>query len=862
MSLIPISLYKVIYSGSESSFVMNSRDDLSHFASSSSFWREGYNSLCLLFEVRLLQQTQPFPKMSSTTTTSNKTGMFQKRRRRRRRTMLAIATTALLAEAAGSLVVVVAGETALSETSSSSSSTSSSSNPTRTTTTRSYRFAVVPKRLNSPYWDAVRAGCEMRAQRLSSSRSGYDDNDNDDNDNDNDDDSNVTCLFTGPAEGGPDTEENQIRIVQELLTVNEDDPEHHNQIDGLALAVVESDSARRLIDQAMRQGIPVVTIDSDVIRNNDDDSTGNNRNTKHQQQRLAYIGTDNFALGMELGQVLLQIQPEGGTYAMVGAGSPNIQLRIEGVRAALSDSGWVEMAHVSSPSDCGGDPARAVQQMFGFVAAQASTDIDNDDSPLGAVIPVGAWPMLDAVAWRGFVDAHPHVLTVVADALQEQIDLMNMGYASALVGQLPFEMGSVAIDKLLEFRQKQEAGDDDLSSLYNGINDEFHTSFLNVINIPQDLPPLQTDMNYIGHLRILGYAMFAMIFFLSVGFFAFAVRYRNNDVIRKSQPFFLYMICLGIVLMGSAIIPLTIDDEYRSQQACDAACMSIPWLLSIGFVTTLSALFSKIWRVNLIFNNPHKFKRIKVEEKDVIVPFTILMTANIIVLLCWTLIAPLQFERKASSGTDNWNRVYKSYYGVCVSTSEGVGGSTAYVFPIILAAINLSTLILANIQAYRARKIKVEYSESHYMAMAMVCMLEALVIGVPIIALVRENPQVNFIVFTILIFVMCMAILLLIFVPKVVYTRQRVTGDHKKRTTSLQNAVVSGDRELVQDMSMRIEDLQTSGLTKGTSSSSGIIIPIGGGTSRRIREDNCRMKTDSEEQAREDLSGLNFTLED
>ena len=62
---------------------------------------------------------------------------------------------------------------------------------------KSYTIAVVPKRTNSPYWQVVRNGCEIRSKRLTKEL-GVD----------------VTCLFMGPPEGGPETEANQAKIVE------------------------------------------------------------------------------------------------------------------------------------------------------------------------------------------------------------------------------------------------------------------------------------------------------------------------------------------------------------------------------------------------------------------------------------------------------------------------------------------------------------------------------------------------------------------------------------------------------------------------------------------------------------------------
>jgi hypothetical protein len=107
-------------------------------------------------------------------------------------------------------------------------------------------------------------------------------------------------------------------------------------------------------------------------------------------------------------------------------------------------------------------------------------------------------------------------------------------------------------------------------------------------NPPSTLPEITVDMNYIGELRILGYTMCAIIMGSAAGFAVWTYRNRHERVIRASQPPFLIMICLGTFVLGSVIIPLSVDDEHYSQRGTDIACMSQPWLASMGFVVAFS----------------------------------------------------------------------------------------------------------------------------------------------------------------------------------------------------------------------------------------------------------------------------------
>jgi len=376
------------------------------------------------------------------------------------------------------------------------------------------------------------------------------------------------------------------------------------------------------------------------------------------------------------------------------------------------------------------------------------------------------------------MDKNAHMTMVASETLPVAIDLMNRGYVDGLVGQLPFEMGVLSVDSLLKIHKGQ-----DIEETVYG------TSFMEVLLFPLQLPELVVDMNYIGNLAILGYVLFGILVFLSLAFATWTFVNKDTRVVRASQPRFLGMICGVTLIMASTIIPLTIDDENYNERGTDIACMSVPWLMSIGFTTTFAALFSKTWRINKIFHNPSCFSRIKVTAVDVIGPYVVLMAINVIVLACWTAIAPLVFDRFYHEGTDSWNRQISSY-GFCHSQTDAKGGFIPYL--IILGVVNISVLILANVQAYQARSIQSEYSESKYISIIMASMLQASVIGIPVILLVWDSPQVLFVVLVCLISVICFAVLSFMFLPKILFLKEyRAEQLRKKEARMRQNANIS-----------------------------------------------------------------------
>lgn len=230
---------------------------------------------------------------------------------------------------------------------------------------------------------------------------------------------------------------------------------------------------------------------------------------------------------------------------------------------------------------------------------------------------------------------------------------------------------------------------------------------------------------------------------------------RSHRVVKMSQPLFLLIVCLGVFVLSSAIFPLGIDDSIATIKGCDMACASIPFLISMGFTFVFAALFSKLWRINQVFRAASRFQRVVIRERDVLRPFLLLMTLNIVLLLSWTLVDPLR-----------WHRVYTdelNSYGRCSAEGEAWKG-----FLSALALLNFCALILANVQAYRARSINDELSESKYIGLTTLSMFQIFVVGVPLLAIVYENPPAYFFVCTAIIFIVSSSILCLIFIPKVV----------------------------------------------------------------------------------------------
>ena len=602
-----------------------------------------------------------------------------------------------------------------------------------------FKFALVPKSIDNIFFDVSRDGCIDRAQALSASE----------------DFPEIECIYTGPTIENRDVYGvEQARMVDELIEGGE--------IDGLSISITYAETMRPMIKKAMERNIPVVTFDSD------DPESG----------RSSYIGTDNFFLGEQLGKVLKQIQPEGGTYAIVTNTSPNIVERELGVRSTLDKvtdsvpSVWKEVE--GPPLDMLGNNTYAIELMRELAQR---TDVT-------AIIPVMGGPMFLSDLWSDLVAEFPEVIFVVGDGLAVQLELMARAKVQGLVAQLPYEMGVISVDTLLTLSTLQVTGQSSTIPDFQG------TNVLEHVQVPLVLPELIVNQNHLGLLSILGFTLAGIVTCTGLGFVVWAIKKRNVRVVAVAQPPLLCMVSIGVIIMGTSLIPLSFDDssEDYTPRKGQIQCMSVPWLGFLGFTTAFAALFAKLHRINSMINSAatsmgetNRAKKSQVNTKDVVLPLVVLLSANAITLFVWTFVDPLKYTRVNAEGVDPWNRIIATY-GQCTMERP-------WPYVSVLGTLNIGVLIIAIVEAYRARKIASELAEAKHFGIALLSMLQVSLLGIPLMAVVRDDPQAYYLTLCLLVFIVCMVVLLVIFIPRIVHARQYENKSNTSQRKMISQAV-------------------------------------------------------------------------
>lgn len=293
-------------------------------------------------------------------------------------------------------------------------------------------FALVPKNMNNPFFDQARDGCK-KAEAESNGA--------------------FVCEYIGPGEHGGGDE--QVQIVMDLIA--------RGNVKGLGVSPSNAAAMSVAAEAAKEAGIPFITWDSDLL---------------DPSLRLAYIGTHNYEIGVNLAKLAMEIKPDGGSVCIQsgGAAAANHNERMQGIRDTLGgmsgttspgerltgQNGWTEADGCPLYTD--DDFPRAVQQFEDFMAANPDLD---------AFLPTGGFPQFVPDANRAAVEpymdkiASGELALVVADTLPVQIDQMKEGFSAGQVGQRPFQMGYEVMNA---FAKMAAGGEPPADPTYTGLD--------------------------------------------------------------------------------------------------------------------------------------------------------------------------------------------------------------------------------------------------------------------------------------------------------------------------------------------------------------------------------------------------------
>ena len=202
-----------------------------------------------------------------------------------------------------------------------------------------------------------------------------------------------------------------------------------SKVDGIGVSVIEAKAMVPVIDDAIKQGIPVITFDSD----------------SPDSKRLAYIGTNNFEAGRIAGQETVKLFPNGGKLvAFVGnMGAQNARDRYNGMVEAVKGH---KIEFLQPPFEDNKDKGKARKNVEDAITRYQGQGL----SGLVGLYSYNGPAIVSAVQAQGL---RAKMKIICFDGEPETLNNLGKGLVDVTVVQKPYEFGRLSI-KLLDTLKK------------------------------------------------------------------------------------------------------------------------------------------------------------------------------------------------------------------------------------------------------------------------------------------------------------------------------------------------------------------------------------------------------------------------
>ncbi|WP_196788474.1 sugar-binding protein [Burkholderia gladioli] len=224
----------------------------------------------------------------------------------------------------------------------------------------------------------------------------------------------------------------QVRIIEDLMA---------RHVDGIAISVNEPKSVESVIRQAQRNGIKVLTYDSDSPNSG----------------RSMYIGTSNVVAGATMAATMARAIGNSGEVAIITGqlGAVNLNERIAGIKQELAKYPGIRIVETQGTDD---DLARGVSVVETTLRAHPQL------KGIFGVSQVGGPAVAKVLATREFGAQKGKLEVLAFDDLPDTVKGVKDGLIQGIIVQRPVTMGRLAVEHLYAQIQGTEAGAKDIDT--------------------------------------------------------------------------------------------------------------------------------------------------------------------------------------------------------------------------------------------------------------------------------------------------------------------------------------------------------------------------------------------------------------
>uniref|UniRef100_A0A8R1TKA2 Gamma-aminobutyric acid type B receptor subunit 2 n=3 Tax=Onchocerca TaxID=6281 RepID=A0A8R1TKA2_ONCVO len=278
------------------------------------------------------------------------------------------------------------------------------------------------------------------------------------------------------------------------------------------------------------------------------------------------------------------------------------------------------------------------------------------------------------------------------------------------------------------------------------------------------------------HVAVLLFVMLSLIALGGVGmafvFLVVNIRFRNHRYIKMSSPNMNNLIIAGSICTYFSVILLGFDTRFISADTFVALCYVKTWVLSLGFTLAFGSMFSKTWRVHLIFKNIRMNKKaIKDYKLFMLVGFIVLI--DLISLVLWAYISPFKLHI-------NYLTVFYSDNKMIAPEIELCRSDNGVIFEAIILGFKGLLMMLGCFLAWETRRVNVPaLNDSKYIGMSVYSVFVTCILGLPLVYILKDQVNEAHLTGSISIIFCTTLTLCLVFVPKVVEILRNPQGTER-----------------------------------------------------------------------------------
>ncbi|WP_449539150.1 sugar-binding protein [Ferdinandcohnia sp. Marseille-Q9671] len=251
-----------------------------------------------------------------------------------------------------------------------------------------YHFVLIVEELKHDYWRLIEEGAKDAEKK-------YD----------------IFIEYVGPERSNP---EEQLKLFDKAIK---------SRVDGIIVQGLNEEFTE-LINKSERQGIPVITIDTD----------------SPESMRHAYIGSDNYVAGQLAGKALVEDTNGKATVGIItpSLDNPHHRQRVQGFKDVVEKEDGIEIVAINE------------SKITRVEAEEKAYNMLLEHKNITAFYGTSSYNGIGIVSAAKSLQKQDDIYVITFDPIGENLELLRNGDIDAIVQQHPYEMGYVSVERMFD----------------------------------------------------------------------------------------------------------------------------------------------------------------------------------------------------------------------------------------------------------------------------------------------------------------------------------------------------------------------------------------------------------------------------